>query len=108
MDEWWLKLPATVFQFGAFVATCFTLLYSLKMQRILKSTDVRMAFQSRYESVVYEFKNMVGDDPELARVFFARFCGLQLDQFHAWIDGLVSDYAYKYWMYIRVIDAGKE
>jgi hypothetical protein len=104
-DQW--PAVVAVINLAAFIAACGTLVLNLNTQWTLKAADVRLSFQKRYEDIEYDFRAKVNaaatptEQRELARVYYQRFWGLQMDQFEAWLEGLVPDRTYRYWVTLR-------
>ena len=68
----------------------------------LKQADVLQSLNARYEKLWEIRRRPQEDDDPL--MFFMQYWCLQLDQFDAWISGLVANSSYRTWMLQRRAD----
>ena len=102
-----LQIWAWIFQIITGVATVTVLFLSLKTTRRLKTADVRMENQRRFDQLLVAkdaLKSGSSTTAEQVIAYCERFWNLQNDQFRDWRLGLLPLEVFDSWMENRLID----
>jgi hypothetical protein len=90
-------LISVTISFIALGIAIYSLVINLHRQWVMKQIDVRMECQRRFDSILDDMSNAPDDEVHINSLYL-RFWELQLVQFNCWMEGLLRDDTYMYWM----------
>jgi hypothetical protein len=83
--------------------------YTAKVTREIKRADVLMEVNRKFDTLCKDREELAQKETGDSKYYYERFWSLQSQQFHYWLQGLVTDYVFSQWMLNRkhefVVDA---
>ncbi len=96
-------LIALLISLAAFLVSVYNLAINLHRQWLMKQIDVRMECQRRFDSILEDMANAPEDHIHVKSLYL-RYWELQLVQFNCWMEKLLRDDTYMYWMSRRFLE----
>lgn len=102
----WASVATPIVSFVVGLLTVGVLVNTIRLTKTLKSADLLAEFNRRFESLTDLKYQLLGSSssssvptPDVkAEGFWRRYWSLQMDQYVAWKDGLISNDTFRHWL----------
>jgi hypothetical protein len=97
----WLPIVISFFSVAVSIASAH---FSVKVNQSLKTLDLMLRCQERYERIYYDIRSETNHGSRKAEEYYDRYWGLQIDQYQYWKEGFIDSETYSYWMHLRNLE----